>query len=614
MCGIIALTATVPVGPFLLAGLQRLKKRGYDSAGMALGLPDRLSVSRVVGAPDGLEAPFAASSVAVREAVVGIAHTRWATHGPATEANAHPHIDCEGRVAIVHNGIIENWRDLAVGLRERGHLLRSQTDTELIAHLVEERLQVGDTPEAAVLQTLPQLHGAYGLVVLFRDAPGLLVAARQGSPVLLGHADALWAIASSHEALFHVAQEMLELKDGQAVALRPKDEVHFLSSHAQAASSLFVPLQGESAVATRDIYPHFMIKEIFQGPDVVRDVMAGRLDAQTGRVALGGLSERRAAIQHTETFLLVGCGSAYYAGLFGKRLFEECLGVPTDVQLASEFAYGVTPVSARTTLIAVSQSGETKETALAVERWNAEHRFSFGVLNGVGSLISRLTGVGMYTRAGEEVSVASTKALLSQLVAFVLLTLYIGELKGIPFERLRPLADGLAALPAAIERVLQMRPSIAQVAQCLAEYPGMYFLGRQRYWPIACEGALKLKEVSGIHAEAYPTPEMKHGPLALVGERFPCIVLCPRDELYDKHRSAVTELVARRSPVVAVTDEGNGDFSPEALATLAVPDTHATLKPILAAIVFQILAYEAAVHLGRNVDFPKNLAKIVTVE
>lgn len=614
MCGIVAMTGVVPVAVFLFAGLTRLKKRGYDSAGMALAIPGKLEVLRTVGSSDGLQPKFQELPEVTRAAVSGIAHTRWATHGAATEENAHPHIDCDGRVAVVHNGIIENWRDLAKDLKERGHVLRSQTDTELIAHLVEESLKAGLAPEHATLQVLKQLRGAYGLVLLFRDAPGLIIAARQGSPVLLGRSDGAWAVASSHEALFSLAQDMLELKDGDVVALRPGEEQMFLAKGSASKEPQFIRLEGEQAAAKLDGHPHFMIKEIYQGPEVVRDVIAGRLDPVTKRVTLGGLEQHRAALQSAESFLLVGCGSAYYASLFGKQLFEKFLGIPTDVQLASEFVYGSTPRRGLTVMIAVSQSGETKETAMAVESWKSDNRLAFGVLNGVGSLISRLTGVGMYTRAGEEVSVASTKALVSQLVSFVLLTLYLAQVRGIDSSELELVAKDLLSLDEDLAGVLTLRPQITKVAQMLTTFSGMYFLGRQNFWPIALEGALKLKEVAYLHAEAYPTAEMKHGPLALVGERFPCIVFCPRDSLHGKNLSAISEIRARRSPVIVVTDEGNPDFFETDHAVLTYPYTHLALQPILAAVVMQLLAYEAAVHLGNNVDTPKNLAKVVTVE
>ena len=617
MCGIIALTGNRAVQALLVGGLRRLEKRGYDSSGIAVLEAGRIARVRTEGATARLQPLVLEMSSEALASQVGIAHTRWATHGSPSEQNAHPHVDCTGSIALVHNGTIENWRELRRSLVEAGHALTSQTDTELIAHLIEEALREQADPVMAVRAALYRLHGSYGLVVMFRDFPGQLVAARSGSPLLVGKAEGMAAAASTAEALFEVTREVTELQDGDVALLSANGSILIQTRERALVDRPYVRIETEDAAATLDGYPHYMLKEMMQQPNVVRDALAGRIDPETGVVKLGGLADARDQLLSTTGFLIVGCGSAFRAGLFGRRVIQRLVGLPVDVQIASEFIYDDAVIcSSGTTMVAISQSGETRETVLAVERWKKEERFAIGILNGVGSQIARLTGVGMYTRAGEEHSVASTKAFVSQLVSLVLFALYLAQMHEERNLRNRELAKALYALPDLIQSVLEQRSEIARIAERFSSVVGMFYLGRQAYEPIAREGALKLKELSYVHAEAYPVGEMKHGPFTLVCPEFPCLVLCPRDGLYDKTRGAIAEIVTRKGPVIVLTDQGNVDFAVEAegVSVMLIPDCHELLKPILYAIALQLFAYEMAVARGTNVDQPRNLAKIVTVE
>jgi len=606
MCGIVGYVGKRQAGPLLVAGLRRLEYRGYDSAGVAV-LNGKIHVRKLagrVGEVAGLvdRAPLAGCC--------GIAHTRWATHGAPTTTNAHPHLDCTGRLAVVHNGIIENADVLRRRLTEAGHTFTTETDTEVLAHLIETA--EGDL-ETRVIEALSHVEGTYGACVVSQDDPGKLVVARKGSPVLLGIGDGEYFVASDASAVLEHTRSVVYLNDGD-VAVLTRDGYRVLDQAAQEQQRAVEGIEWDLEAVELGGYPHFMLKEIYEQPDSVRSALRGRLLAEEGNARLNGLNLDRAAIEQIRRIVILGCGTSWHAGLVGRYLIEELAGIPVEVEYASEYRYR-TSIAVRGTLtVAISQSGETADTLEAMRRARALGSSVIGIVNVVGSTIARRCDGGIYLHAGPEIGVASTKAFTSQIVALALLGLYLGRARGLSAEQGQELVHHLTQLPDLVDCALALGPAVERLARHLLDADNFLYLGRSIQFPVALEGALKLKEISYVHAEGYPAAEMKHGPIALVDDTMPVVCLAPDDHVYGKVVSNMQEVKARGGRIIAITTEGNGNLCGLADHQLSVPHTHALLSPVLTAIPLQLLAYHIAVMRGCDVDKPRNLAKSVTVE
>jgi glutamine---fructose-6-phosphate transaminase (isomerizing) len=608
MCGIVGYVGQREATPILLEGLRRLEYRGYDSAGLAVAARGRLRVTkaavRVAGLRELVGEPPPATS--------GIAHTRWATHGEPNDVNAHPHTDASGRVAVVHNGIVENSERLRAELVAQGVTLRSETDTEALAHLIAAALDDGAAClEDAVRTALQRVEGTYGLVVLDAREPGELVAARNGSPLVIGIGEGETLVASDVAALVRHTQQVAYLEDGEIATLSAAD---FRTSTREARP---IDRQTTTVDVTAEDYelgdsPDFMHQEMHEQSAAVARALLGRLDDQFATARLGGIEVSARDVHAIRRVKFLGCGSAYYAAQLGAGLMEELARLPADAEPASEFRYRNPVVERDTLYIGVSQSGETYDTLAAVQELKRKGGQVLGVVNSVGSAIARECDGGVYLHAGPEVSVTSTKTFTATAVAFTLLALHLGRIHDLSPADGRRIIAGLRALPAQIEEVLAGEQHIADIAAGLVGCQGMFFIGRVRGYPVAREGAQKLKEVSYLHAEAYPASELKHGPLALVSPELPTVALVPGDDLLDKNLSTLGEIRARRGPVVAV---GHSDLDPKlADHVVRVPRNEPELDPIVLSVPLQMLAYHAAVALGNDVDKPRNLAKSVTVE
>jgi glucosamine--fructose-6-phosphate aminotransferase (isomerizing) len=604
MCGIVGYVGqTRDAVAVLLEGLRRLEYRGYDSAGIAVQRDGELGLCKVVGRVEGLTGP----SAGLRGAATGIAHTRWATHGPATTANAHPHTDASGRFALVHNGIIENVGEIRERLAGRGVAFTSQTDSEVLAHLVAEASAHHITLTEAVREALRGVEGTYGLLVLDAAEPDVLVAARNGSPLVLGLADNEMFVASDVSAIVHHTSRLVYLDDGELATIRP-------------TGYTAIPIAAtntEEPAATTDAYDlgalaDFMDKEIDEQPDAVCRVLRGRLDERIGTARLDGLKLDPRALSSIRRVKFLGCGSAYYAGQLGADIVESLARIPADAEPAAEFRYRHAVVDPDCLYVAVSQSGETFDTLAAVRELRRKGALVIGAVNVVGSALARECGSGIFLHAGPEISVASTKAFTNMAVSFALLALLIGRTRDLSAEQGQTLITALRRLPGAVRHVLDHRDRIAAIAERHADAEHMFFIGRVRAWPVAREGAQKLKEISYVHAEAYQASELKHGPLALINPAMPSVVLVPDDELVVKNLATIEQIKARGGPVVAVTTT---DLDIElADDVIRVPGCHAELDPILLTIPLQLFAYHLARKLGRDIDKPRNLAKSVTVE
>ncbi|MCB9812089.1 glutamine--fructose-6-phosphate transaminase (isomerizing) [Candidatus Nomurabacteria bacterium] len=604
MCGIFGYVGARSASPILLEGLRTLEYRGYDSAGIYV--PGQAPV-RAVGPIDNL----AAKLTAPLPGSAGIAHTRWATHGAPTELNAHPHLDMSGTVAIVHNGIIENYRELKEGLIMQGITCTSDTDTEVLAKLIGSVYR-GDLL-AAVREALSFVRGTYGLVAMSERRPGEIVTARMGSPIVIGIAADGNLISSDPSALLAHTKDVIYLEDGEcAVVTKDSYEVMTISGKKLNKSPETVEWDVESV--QKQGYEHFMLKEIFEAPSVIENTIRGRLMPEKGRAKLGGVERVLDTLVDLDRLTIVGCGSAYYAGQVGRYMFEEYAGLPTEVELGSEYRYKRNLPDKNSAVIAVTQSGETADTLASVREAKSLGLLTLGVVNVVGSTIARETDAGVYNHAGPEVAVASTKAFISQLTVFVLLTLLIGREKGLSAEEGKRIAAELAALPGVLEQYLKNTDNIATVAKKYAAYRDAMFIGRKFHTPIAYEGSLKLKEVTYTHAEAYAGGELKHGSIAMLDEQFPVIALVPKDDVYEKMVSNIEEVRARKAPVLAIATEGDMHIKAVADDVLFIPKMHPILQPIVTTIPLQLLAYYIGVEKGLNVDRPRNLAKSVTVE
>ncbi|NYJ03471.1 glucosamine--fructose-6-phosphate aminotransferase (isomerizing) [Nocardioides thalensis] len=609
MCGIVGYIGTQQAAPLLGEGLARLEHRGYDSAGMAVlgssGIRVHKRAGRVRDLVDGLPKRFGGK--------VGIGHTRWATHGPANDTNAHPHTDSDGRVAVVHNGIIDNAGALREELSDAGVELASDTDTEVLAHLIAR--SEADTLERKVADALARVQGTYGLAVVHADFPDQVVAARNGSPLLVGVGEKEMYVASDLAAIVRHTTTVAHLEDGEMATVTAGG---FTTYRLDASGLAAAPRHAKQLDVDPDAYDagehdSFMHKEMLEQPTAAARVISGRLDERFGTGHLGGLNLDARELRAIRRVKILGCGSAYYVGQMGATLIEDLARVPADAEPASEFRYRNPIVDPDTLYVAVSQSGETIDTLLAVQEVRRKGGRVIGLVNVVGSAIAREVDGGIYLHAGPEVAVASTKALTNSFLAFAMLAVQLGRVRDLSIADGRRLIAGLQALPDQVGKILAGEDELATTAQRLAEAESLFFVGRVRGFPVAREGAQKFKEISYRHAEAYQTSELKHGPLALISPEVPTVAIVPDDELVERNVAALHEIAARGGPLVVVTHEGV-DLGGLSCERIVVPANERELDPILLTIPLQLLAYHAALHLGHDIDKPRNLAKSVTVE
>ncbi|HZI22424.1 MAG TPA: glutamine--fructose-6-phosphate transaminase (isomerizing) [Gemmatimonadales bacterium] len=608
MCGIVGYVGPRDAVGVLVEGLSRLEYRGYDSAGVAVmngrGLETRKLAGRIAGLRELLaQTPLHGSC--------GIGHTRWATHGAPTAVNAHPHADCTGTLTLVHNGIIENADVLRTRLTRAGHRFATETDTETLVHLIED--SPGETLEQRVIAALEHVEGTYGIAVLSEADPGKIVVARRGSPVLLGVGDGEFLVASDASAVLAHTRSVVYLNDGD-VAVVTRQGYRVLDREAHELDRAVDDIEWDLDAIALGGYPHFMLKEICEQPETVRSTLRGRLLPAEGTARLNGLNLTPAQCSRIRRIVIVACGTSWHAGLVGRHVIEELAEIPVSVEYASEYRYRRELRIPGTLTIAISQSGETADTLEALRAAKGAGSTAIGLVNVVGSTIAREADGGIYLHAGPEIGVASTKAFTAQVVALLMLGVFLGRQRGLPVEEGRSLVADLLELPDLVARALEVEPQIRAIAERYADAANALYLGRGVNFPVALEGALKLKEISYIHAEGYPAAEMKHGPIALIDENMPVVCLAPKDSVYPKVVSNMQEVRARGGRIIAITSAGNGDLGVLADHQIAVPASSPLLAPVLTVIPLQLLAYHVAVLRGCDVDRPRNLAKSVTVE
>ena len=609
MCGIVGYTGKRPAATLVLEGLKRLEYRGYDSAGLAI-VNGGLEIFRAPGKIAVLEREIGTN---IPEGTTAIAHTRWATHGAPNMVNAHPHADCGGTLALVHNGIIENAGALRQALSARGHVFRSQTDTEVLSHLIEETHTKGMMLLDATTEALRQVEGAYGIAVISSREPGTLVAARRGSPLLVAIGNGENWVASDASAVLAHTRSVVYLDDGEIAEVTP-DDYRILDLAAAEKEKTVTQVEWDLATIERGGYQHFMLKEIMEQSESVCNTMRGRLLEEEGTVRFGGLNISDEELLKVQRIVITACGTSWHSALIGEYMMEELARIPTEVEYASEFRYRNPIVDERTLVIGISQSGETADTLAALREAKRRGARTLGLINVVGSTIAREVDGGIYLHAGPEIGVASTKAFTSQIVALALLTLKMGRLRALSILQGREVVRALAKLPDLVKRVLGKAPQIEQLADRLVRAQNVLYLGRGSNFPVALEGALKLKEISYIHAEGYPAAEMKHGPIALIDELMPVVFIAPRDAVHQKVMSNIEEVKARGGRVIAIVTEGDKAIASLADHVIEIPETMDALTPVLSVLPLQLLAYYIAVRRGCNVDQPRNLAKSVTVE
>jgi glutamine---fructose-6-phosphate transaminase (isomerizing) len=615
MCGIVGYVGPKPLLPVIMDGLRRLEYRGYDSAGVAVVRNGQMEIRRSAGKLARLEEVLAANPL---DGTFGVGHTRWATHGRPTEENAHPHRDCKGRIVVVHNGIIENYLELKRELTSEGHKFVTETDTEIVAHLVEKETR-GDGLAAAVRRALTRIRGLFALVLISADDPNTIVAVRNGPPVVIGLGDGEYFVASDIPAILSHTRDVVFLDD-QEMAVVKASGVTFTDFTGREIKKTPQRITWDPVMAEKAGYPHFMLKEIHEQPWAVRETVLGRTSSERGQVFLEEMQLDAATLAYTERVVIVACGTSWHAGLVGKFLIEELAQIPVEVDYGSEFRYRRPIVDERTLAIAITQSGETADTLGALREAKQRGARSVAICNVVGSMAAREADGTVYTHAGPEIGVASTKAFTSQLVALHLLAIYLGQVRGVlPEESARRLIIGLDQLPMAIEQALKLEPAITELSKSLSHHRDFLFLGRGINYPIALEGALKLKEISYIHAEGYPAGEMKHGPIALIDEDLPVVAIAADDVVFEKALGNIQEAKARGGRVIVLTNQSKADSFHEILderkdVVLTVPNVHPLLLPVVFVVPLQLLAYHIAVLRDCDVDQPRNLAKSVTVE
>jgi glucosamine--fructose-6-phosphate aminotransferase (isomerizing) len=623
MCGIVAYVGRKPAQPLLVEGLKRLEYRGYDSAGIALmDAAGELHVRRAVGRISVLEESLEQGTI-LPEAFLGVAHTRWATHGAPTECNAHPHRDSAGRIVLVHNGIIENYAALKQLLIEKGHAFTSQTDTEVLAVLIgdlyHDLKQRNHQPpgtsylQRAVQAALHQVDGTYGIAVMCKDEPQTLVVARKGSPLIVGIGQDEYVVASDASAIVEHTSQVVYLNDNEMAVLTP-GSFRTTTMDDILVSPVITQLEHQLEEYELGDFEHYMLKEIFEQPAALRNCLRGRVDVKEGRVILGGLADVSKELLRARRFMITGQGTAWHAGLVGDYLMEDLAKVVTEATYASEFRYRNPLVEENTVVVAVSQSGETADTLAALREGKEKGATAIGVVNVVGSTIARETDAGIYLHAGPEIGVASTKAFTCQVTCLTLLAAYVGRRRFMGQSQCQELLEALSAIPEQVQRVLLQSEQVRDIARAFCDRENWLFLGRGYHYPVALEGALKLKEISYIHAEGMPAAEMKHGPIALIHPGMPVVFLATRGTQYDKVTSNIEEVRARGGQVIAVATEGDTRIGRYSDHVVTIPDAPECLQPLLSVVPLQLLAYHAAVTRGCNVDKPRNLAKSVTVE
>ncbi len=610
MCGIVGYVGQRQCLPILVEGLKRLEYRGYDSAGVAVQSNGHLRVIKAAGKIRQLEARLSKDNPS---GTSGIAHTRWATHGEPNDKNAHPHVDESGKVALVHNGIIENYSVLKSALEAEGHHFHTDTDTEVLTHLVGKYLKRGIKLERAVGRALADVEGTYGIAVMCEQEPGTIVGARKGSPLVVGIGDGEYFLGSDVAPIVEHTRQVVYLDDGEMAVLSP-DGFHTATIALEPVDKAVHEVEWDLTQIEKGGFEHFMLKEIFEQPDSVRNAMRGRLNTAEGLARLGGLNMTVDEMRDIRRLIILACGTSWHAGLIGEYMIEEHARIPVEVEYASEFRYRNPIVREGTTVLVISQSGETADTLAAMREAQRKGAKALGIVNVVGSTIARESDGGVYIHAGPEIGVASTKAFTSQVAVLSLLTLSLGRQRSMSTETGIEVARELDSIPGKIESILERSDAVKAIAEQYGQRNNFIYLGRGYNFPVALEGALKLKEISYIHAEGYPAAEMKHGPIALIDENMPVVFLCPRDGAYDKVMSNMMEVRARRGRIIAIASEGDRDVASRADHVIYIPQTLPMLQPMLSAIPLQLLAYHVAVMRGCDVDQPRNLAKSVTVE
>ena len=614
MCGIVAYIGSRQAYPIVIKGLKRLEYRGYDSAGVALVHNGEMNLYKTKGKVVDLESVALGNDT---NSHLGMGHTRWATHGEPNDENAHPHLSQSGNLAVIHNGIIENYATIKEALINRGHQFLSDTDTEVLIHLIEdiqdhEKIGIDE----AVRLALNQVVGAYAIVILVKNEPAKLIAARKGSPLVVGIGEEKgeYFMASDASPIVEYTKNVIYLNDGE-IAIVKDGELSIKTIDNVTKTPFIQKLEINLEEIEKGGYPHFMIKEIYEQPKSILDSIRGRLDSSSGRFAMKSIHEYEDKLRNVKRLLLIGCGTSWHAALVGEYLFEEFARIPVEVEYASEFRYRNPVIYPDDLVIAISQSGETADTLAAIELAKEKGATVFGVCNVVGSSIPRMSHAGAYTHAGPEIGVASTKAFTAQVSVLTLLSLAVAQIRGtISKERLHLLMVELENIPHLVERALKTNDKVMEIAKLFKDSKNFLYLGRGFNFPVALEGALKLKEISYIHAEGYPAAEMKHGPIALIDEEMPVVVIAPKRGIYEKVMSNIQEVKARKGKIIAIVTEGDEKIKAMADHYIEVPDCDEALSPLVTTIPLQLLSYHIAVLRGCNVDQPRNLAKSVTVE
>jgi len=611
MCGIVGYIGFREAWPIVIKGLHRLEYRGYDSAGVAL-MNGTLNIYKKAGKVSDLEKSVETEDL---KGTIGMGHTRWATHGEPSDRNSHPHTSGDGRLAIIHNGIIENYSTLKEALLFRGHIFKSDTDTEVLIHLIEDiQQQTGLDLRESVRIALNEVIGAYAIVIMSKDEPDELIAARKGSPMVLGVGEKEYFIASDASPIIEYTKNVIYLNDNE-IAYIKRDELLIKNINNVVQIPYVQELELKLEMLEKGGFDHFMLKEIYEQPRSIKDCMRGRIYPEKGLVQLGGIKEYAEKLKNIDRIIIVACGTSWHAGLVGEYLIEEYARIPVEVEYASEFRYRNPIISEKDIVIAVSQSGETADTMAAIELAKEKGATIFGICNVVGASIPRLSHAGVYTHAGPEIGVASTKAFTAQVTVLTLMALYMAQQRGtITQSKLIDLLTELDNIPSMVEKCLLSNDSIKDISAKFKDARNFLFLGRGSGFPVALEGALKLKEISYIHAEGYPAAEMKHGPIALIDEEMPVVFIATKNSSYEKVISNIQEVKARKGKVIAIVTEGDTVVRNMADFTIEIPDTDEIFLPLLATIPLQLLSYHIAVMRGCNVDQPRNLAKSVTVE
>lgn len=614
MCGIVGYLGNGNVYDILIKGLHRLEYRGYDSAGIALVSPDgKLNVFKAKGKVDNLEAFCSDKNL---DALAGIAHTRWATHGEPSDCNAHPHYSEDGNLALVHNGTIENYKVLKDALIQHGCTFHSETDTEVLVQLIEY-IKVQNNCELvdAVREALGQVVGAYAIAVVEKNNPDTIIAARQSSPLVIGIGENETFLASDATPFVEYTKDAVYLKDGEIAVIKRGEPLKILNLQNRERKIDVKTLEMSISQLEKGGYPHFMLKEIFEQPETLRECIRGRVVDGGRRININGVNENKDKFLNAKRIVIVACGTSWHAGLLGKYLIQDMCHIPVEVEYASEFRYSNPVLDERDIVIAISQSGETADTLAAVKIARKKGAFVFGISNAVGSSIPRETDSGAYIHVGPEIGVASTKAFTGQVMVLTLLALAVAQLKHtIEPEKIAAIGKQILRIPDHVKRVLKLNDKIERLSLIYTYARNFLYLGRGYSYPVALEGALKLKEISYIHAEGYPAAEMKHGPIALIDAEMPSVIIAPQDHLYDKIVSNVQQVKARGGSIIGIVTEGDSVIRNIADHVLGVPEMPECLSPIITSVPLQLLSYYIAINKGKNVDMPRNLAKSVTVE